>query len=76
VRNRAVDTRDKRTAQETHVARLASEGHTIAEIGAQHVINPKTVEHHLRKVFAKLGISSRRELRGPLLNPGRPASPA
>jgi DNA-binding CsgD family transcriptional regulator len=42
-----------------------SEGHTTTEIGAQQFINVKTVEHQLRKVFAKLGISSRRECVGP-----------
>ena len=63
VRKRTVETRDVLTAQESQIALLAAEGHTNPEIGGQLFISPRTVEYHLRKVFTKLGISSRRELR-------------
>ena len=63
VRKRTAEARDGLTAQEAQVARLAAAGHTNPEIGAQLFISPRTAEYHLRKVFTKLDISSRRQLR-------------
>lgn len=51
------------TAQERQITRLVREGYTNSEIGAQLFISPRTVEWHLGRVFAKVGVSSRRELR-------------
>ncbi len=62
-RKRTVETRDDLTAQETQIAALAGGGYTNPEIGAQLFLSPRTIEWHLRNVFIKLGISSRRELR-------------
>jgi DNA-binding CsgD family transcriptional regulator len=63
---RTVFTRDLLTAQEAQIARMASERQTNPEIGAKLFISPRTVEYHLRKVYTKLEINSRGELRGAL----------
>jgi DNA-binding CsgD family transcriptional regulator len=62
VRKRSVDTLDELTAQELQIARLASDARTNPEIGAQLFLSPRTVEWHLRNVFSKLGVASRKEL--------------
>ncbi len=70
VRKRTVETRDELTPQEVQVARLAAEGRTNPEIGAQLFLSPRTVEWHLTKVFGKLGIGSRKELNSALSDVG------
>jgi DNA-binding CsgD family transcriptional regulator len=61
-RKRTPETRSDLTAQEAQIAQLAREGNSNREIGAQLFLSPRTVEWHMRKVYAKLAISSRRQL--------------
>jgi DNA-binding CsgD family transcriptional regulator len=71
VRKRTVRTASELTEQEAHIAGLAAGGRTNVEIGAQLFLSTRTVEWHLAKVYGKLGVGSRRELRAAMANLGR-----
>ena len=66
VRKRTVETRDELTPQERLIGGVARDGLSNPEIGARLFLSPRTVEWHLRKVFGKLAVGSRRELAGAL----------
>ena len=76
VRRRTAETRDELTPQERQIARLARDGLSNPEIGARLFLSPRTVEWHLRKVFTKLEIRSRRELSSALPSSESELAPA
>ena len=73
---RTAEPRDALTPQEEQIARLARTGLTNSEIGAQLFLSPRTVEWHLHKVFAKLGIDTRGALLAALPDAEREVTPA
>jgi ATP/maltotriose-dependent transcriptional regulator MalT len=74
VRQRSVETRDELTGQEAQIAGFARDGLSNSEIGTRLFLSRHTVAYHLRKIFGKLGITSRNQL-GQVLPDYQPASP-
>jgi DNA-binding CsgD family transcriptional regulator/tetratricopeptide (TPR) repeat protein len=72
VRKRTSDSSEGLTAQERQIARLARDGLSNPEIGARLFLSPRTVEWHMRNVFGKLGVRSRRELASALASTDSP----
>jgi DNA-binding CsgD family transcriptional regulator len=75
-RKRSSETRDQLTPQEEQIARLARDGLSNPQIGAQLFLSARTIESHLRKIFTKLGIASRYELKTALADRGQDGQPA
>lgn len=71
MRKRSEPATDQLTPQEEQIAELARQRRTNPEIGAALFLSARTVEWHLRKIFTKLEISSRRELDAALKRRGK-----
>ncbi|WP_162794950.1 helix-turn-helix transcriptional regulator, partial [Nonomuraea lactucae] len=62
-RSRSAPVGEQLTMQEVHIARLVAEGETSKEVAAKLFLSPRTVDAHLRNIFRKLGLTSRKQLR-------------